>query len=134
MGIFKEFREFAVRGNMIDMAVGIIIGAAFGGVVSSLVADVLMPPLGLLVGGADFSDLGIVLKAAEGDDPAVVLAYGRFIQLVIDFVIVAFAVFMLIRGINSLRREEKAAPSTPPAPTREEMLLSEIRDLLKVRQ
>lgn len=133
MGFFKEFREFAVKGNVVDLAVGIIIGAAFSSVVSSLVADIIMPPIGLLVGGVDFSDLAITLKAASGDEPAVVLGYGRFLQFVIDFLIVAFAVFLLIKGINSLKRKEEAAPSAPPKPTREEELLAEIRDLLKVR-
>jgi large conductance mechanosensitive channel len=131
MGIFAEFKEFAVKGNMVDMAVGIIIGAAFGTVISSLVADVLMPPLGLLIGGVDFSDLAITLKAATGDEPAVVLGYGQFIQHVIDFLIVALAIFVVVKGINSLRRQEAAAPEVPPAPTREEALLTEIRDLLK---
>ena len=129
----QEFKEFAMRGNMIDMAVGIIIGAAFGKIVSSLVADVIMPPLGLLIGGVDFTDLAITLKRATGDDPAVLLRYGAFLQTVVDFLIVAFAIFLMVKGINSLRRKQadKPAPAAPPAPTAEEKLLPEIRDLLK---
>ncbi len=136
MSILSEFKAFAVKGNVVDMAVGIIIGAAFGKIVSSFVGDVVMPPLGLLIGGVDFSDLAIVLKAAEGDLPAVTLAYGKFIQTILDFTIVAFAIFMGIKVINRLKREEEAAPApaAPPAPTRDQELLSEIRDLLKVRQ
>ena len=132
--LIKEFREFAVKGNVIDLAVGIIIGAAFGKIVSSFVGDVVMPPLGVLIGGVDFTDLAITLKAAEGDLPAVVLAYGKFIQTVIDFLIVAFAIFMGVKVINRLKREEEAAPSAPPAPSKEQELLSEIRDLLKSQQ
>ena len=133
MGLISEFKAFAVKGNVVDMAVGIIIGAAFGKIVSSFVGDVVMPPLGLLTGGVDFSDLAVVLKAAQGDTPAVVLAYGKFIQTVIDFLIVAFAIFMGIKAINRLKREEAVAPSVPPAPTPQETLLTEIRDLLKAQ-
>jgi large conductance mechanosensitive channel len=133
MGMLNEFKAFAVKGNVVDMAVGIIIGAAFGKIVSSFVGDVVMPPLGLLIGGVDFSDLAIVLKAAEGDVPAVMLAYGKFIQTVIDFLIVAFAIFMGVKVINRLKREEAVAPSVPPAPTPQETLLTEIRDLLKAQ-
>lgn len=126
----KEFKEFAMRGNMIDMAVGIIIGGAFGKIVSSLVADVIMPPLGLLIGGVDFTDLALTLKQAVGDSPAVVLSYGRFIQSILDFTIIAFAIFMLIKGMNSMKRKHVQAPAAPPAPSAEEKLLTEIRDLL----
>ncbi|MFK0093073.1 large-conductance mechanosensitive channel protein MscL [Pseudomonas sp. NPDC090592] len=133
MGMISEFKAFAVKGNVVDMAVGIIIGAAFGKIVSSFVGDVVMPPLGLLIGGVDFSDLAITLKAAEGDVPAVVLAYGKFIQTVIDFLIVAFAIFMGVKVINRLKREEAVAPTAPPVPTAEETLLTEIRDLLKTQ-
>ena len=133
MSFLSEFKAFAVKGNVVDMAVGIIIGAAFGKIVSSFVGDVVMPPLGLLIGGVDFSDLAVVLKAAEGDSAAVVLAYGKFIQTVVDFIIVASAIFMGIKGINRLRREEEAAPAEPPAPSVEQQLLGEIRDLLKAR-
>ena len=131
MGIISEFKAFAVKGNVVDMAVGIIIGAAFGKIVSSFVGDIVMPPLGVLIGGVDFSDLAIVLKAASGETPAVTLAYGKFIQTVLDFLIVALAIFIGIKALNRLKREEAAAPSLPPAPSPEETLLSEIRDLLK---
>ncbi|TBU90974.1 large-conductance mechanosensitive channel protein MscL [Stutzerimonas kirkiae] len=131
MSFISEFKTFAVRGNVIDMAVGIIIGAAFGKIVSSFVDGVIMPPLGLLIGGVDFSDLAIVLKEAAGDAPAVLLSYGAFIQTVVDFAIVAFAIFLAIKAINHLKREEAAAPAAPPAPSAEEALLTEIRDLLK---
>ena len=133
MSFLSEFKAFAVKGNVVDMAVGIIIGAAFGKIVSSFVGDVVMPPLGLLIGGVDFSDLAVVLKAAEGDSAAVVLAYGKFIQTVVDFIIVAFAIFMGIKVINRLKREEAAAPAETPAPSVEQQLLGEIRDLLKAR-
>lgn len=134
MSFIKEFREFAVRGNVVDMAVGIIIGAAFGKIVSSFVADVIMPPLGVLLGGVDFTDLSVTLRAAVGDNPEVVLRYGVFIQTVVDFTIVAFAVFLAIKFINRLKRKEEAAPTppeVPPPPSKEELLLAEIRDLLK---
>ncbi len=138
MSLIKEFKEFAIKGNMIDMAVGIIIGGAFGKVVSSLVQDVIMPPIGLLIGGVDFADLAITLKAASGDQPAVMLRYGAFLQTLVDFLIVALAVFFLVKGINALKRqaaaEEAAAPPPPPEPSAEERLLAEIRDLLKARQ
>ncbi|MFJ3483416.1 large-conductance mechanosensitive channel protein MscL [Pseudomonas sp. NPDC090202] len=131
MSVLSEFKAFAVKGNVVDMAVGIIIGAAFGKIVSSFVGDVIMPPLGLLIGGVDFSDLAVTLRAAEGTAPAVVLAYGKFIQTVIDFLIVAFAIFMGVKAINRLKREEAVAPTVPPVPTPQETLLTEIRDLLK---
>ncbi|WP_313286557.1 large-conductance mechanosensitive channel protein MscL [Stutzerimonas kunmingensis] len=131
MSLINEFKAFAVRGNVVDMAVGIVIGAAFGKIVSSFVDGVIMPPLGLLIGGVDFSDLAIVLKDAVGEAPAVVLRYGAFIQTVVDFVIIAFAIFMAIKAINHLKRKEAEAPSVPPAPSKEELLLTEIRDLLK---
>ena len=134
MSIISEFKAFAVKGNVVDMAVGIIIGAAFGKIVSSFVGDVVMPPLGVLIGGVDFTDLAITLKAAEGDLPAVVLAYGKFIQTVLDFLIVAFAIFMGIKVLNKLKREEEAAPPAPAPPTKDQELLSEIRDLLRTQQ
>jgi large conductance mechanosensitive channel len=134
MSLLQEFKAFAVKGNVVDMAVGIIIGAAFGKIVSSFVGDVIMPPIGLLIGGVDFSDLAVTLKAAEGDLPAVVLSYGKFIQTILDFIIVAFAIFMGIKVINKLKREEAEEPSVPPAPSPEEVLLTEIRDLLKNQQ
>jgi large conductance mechanosensitive channel len=131
MSVLSEFKAFAVKGNVVDMAVGIIIGAAFGKIVSSFVGDVVMPPIGLLIGGVDFSDLAITLRPANGTVPAVVMAYGKFIQTVIDFIIVAFAIFMGVKAINRLKREEAVAPSVPAAPTPQETLLTEIRDLLK---
>lgn len=134
MGMLKEFREFAVKGNVVDMAVGIIIGAAFGKIVSSFVGDVVMPPLGLLIGGVDFSDLAIVIKEAAGDVPAISIAYGKFIQTVMDFTIVAFAIFIAVKAINTLKRKEQEAPAAPPPPSAEVQLLAEIRDLLKARK
>lgn len=133
MSWLQEFKSFAVRGNVVDMAVGIIIGAAFGKIVSSLVADVVTPPLGLLIGGVDFSDLVITLKAAADGAPAITMAYGKFIQTAFDFIIVAFAIFLLVKGINTLKRKEAEKPSEPPKPSNEEVLLAEIRDLLKER-
>lgn len=134
MSFMKEFREFAMRGNVVDLAVGVIIGAAFGRIVSSLVADIIMPPLGLLLGGVDFKQFHFVLRAAEGTIPAVVMNYGSFIQSVFDFVIVALAIFAAIKLMNKLRREKAEEPATPPSPTTEEKLLTEIRDLLKAQQ
>lgn len=131
MSIAREFREFAVKGNMVDMAVGIIIGVAFGKIISSLVNDVIMPPLGLLIGGVDFSELVIVLKQAEGEAEAVVMRWGLFVNNLIDFLIIAVVIFMVIKAINRLKRKEEAIPEVPPAPTREQVLLEEIRDLLK---
>lgn len=128
-----EFKEFAVKGNVVDMAVGIIIGAAFGKIVSALVGGVIMPPIGVALGGVDFSDLAFVIKEAVGDVPAVVISYGAFIQTVIDFTIIAFAIFMVIKLINSMKKAEEEAPKEPPAPSTEEVLLTEIRDLLKNR-
>lgn len=134
MSLVKEFREFAMRGNVIDLAVGVIIGAAFGKIVSSFVGDIVMPPLGVLVGGVNFTDLAVTLQAAVGDKPAVVLAYGKFIQTIFDFVIIAFAVMMGVKAINHLKRPQPAAEAAEPvapAPTAEQVLLTEIRDLLK---
>ncbi|MFE8151718.1 large-conductance mechanosensitive channel protein MscL [Brenneria goodwinii] len=131
MSIIKEFREFAMRGNVVDLAVGVIIGAAFGKIVSSLVSDIIMPPLGLLIGGVDFKQFSLVLRAAQGDVPAVVMHYGVFIQNIFDFIIVAFAIFMAIKLMNKLRRKQEDTPAAPPKPSAEEKLLTEIRDLLK---
>lgn len=136
MGLVKEFREFAMRGNVIDIAVGIIIGVAFGRIVSSLVADIIMPPIGLLIGGVDFSELKIILKQGSVDNmgnviEAVSINYGAFIQSTIDFIIIAFAIFMVIKVMNSLKKKEEAKPAEPPIPPKEEVLLTEIRDLLK---
>ncbi len=133
-GLLSEFKNFAVKGNMIDMAVGIIIGAAFGKIVSSLVSDIIMPPIGLLVGGVNFTDLTLTLKEAVGDTPAVTWNYGNFIQVVIDFLIVAWAVFMFVKAISLAKKKEEVAEAPapePPAPSKEEILLTEIRDLLK---
>ena len=134
MSIVKEFKEFAVRGNVVDMAVGIIIGAAFGKIVSSLVSDVVMPPLGWLIGGVDFSDLAIILpEMVEGKGPVSIM-YGKFIQTILDFTIVAFAIFMMVKVINRLKKKEEAKPAEPTPPSNEEVLLTEIRDLLKQKQ
>jgi large conductance mechanosensitive channel len=131
MALLKEFKTFAMRGNVVDMAVGIIIGGAFGKIVSSLVNDVIMPPIGVLIGGVDFKDLSMTIKEAEGDVAAVTINYGNFIQNIFDFIIVAFAIFMVIKGMNSMKKKEEEAPAAPPAPSKEEQLLAEIRDLLK---
>jgi large conductance mechanosensitive channel len=137
MGMIKEFKDFAMRGNVVDMAVGIIIGGAFGKIVASFVADVIMPPLGLLIGGVDFTQLKITLQDAVVDaagavsTEAVSINYGNFVQTAVDFIIIAFAIFIAIKGMNSLKKKEEAAPAPPPAPSKEEVLLTEIRDLLK---
>ena len=125
--MLKEFKDFAMRGNVVDMAVGIIIGAAFGKIVSSLVSDVIMPPIGMVMGSVDFSDLTLALGEAEG---AATLNYGLFINTVINFLIVAFAIFLLIKGINSMKKKEEEKPKEAPKPSAEEVLLTEIRDLL----
>ncbi len=131
MGLLKEFKEFAMRGNVVDMAVGIVIGAAFGKIVSSFVADVLMPPIGMLLGGVDFTGLSITLKEAVGKAPAVTLNYGKFIQSVVDFTIIAFAIFMVVKAMNAIQKKKEEAPAEPPKPSNEELLLTEIRDILK---
>ena len=132
MQIIKEFKDFAMRGNVVDMAVGVIIGGAFGKIVSSLVSDVLMPPIGMLTGGVDFKNLAVTLKDAVLDKPAVTIKYGLFINSIIDFTIVAFVIFMVIKGMNTLKKKEAAAPPpAPPEPSSQERLLMEIRDLLK---
>ncbi len=131
MKILNEFKAFAMKGNVIDMAVGIIIGAAFGKIVASMVSDIIMPPIGLLVGGVNFSDLTFVMKEAVGENPAVTINYGNFLQVTFDFLIVAAAIFMFIKAINAAKKKEEAAPAAPPAPPKEEILLTEIRDLLK---
>ena len=131
MSLGSEFKEFAMKGNVVDMAVGIIIGAAFGKIVASFVADVLMPPLGLALGGVNFTDLAIVLKEAVGETPAVTVAWGKFVQTIIDFLIVAIAVFVGIKAMNSMKKKEEEAPAAPAEPPKQEVLLEEIRDLLK---
>jgi large conductance mechanosensitive channel len=131
MGMISEFKEFAMRGNVMDMAVGIIIGGAFGKIVSSLVSDLIMPPLGMLLGKVNFSDLAVTLQEASGETAAVTLNYGMFLQTTLDFIIIAAAIFLVIKGMNSLKKKQEAEPAAPPVPSREEILLSEIRDLLK---
>jgi len=131
MSMMSEFKSFAMRGNVIDMAVGIVIGGAFGKIVSSFVSDVLMPPIGMLLGGVDFSDLAIVLKEAVGETAAVTLNYGVFIQTILDFMIIAFAIFMVVKAMNRMKKKEEAAPAAPPKPSAEVELLTEIRDALK---
>jgi large conductance mechanosensitive channel len=133
MSVMQEFKEFAMRGNVVDLAVGVVIGGAFGKIVSSVVADVIMPPIGLLMGGVDFTDLKVVLKDAVGEVPAVTLNYGSFVQTCVDFIIIAFAIFMLIKALNSMQRKQEEAPAAPPPPPAQEVLLTEIRDLLKNR-
>src|SRR4028119_2471649 len=139
MSLLKEFKEFAVKGNVVDLAIGIVIGAAFGRIVSSLVDDVIMPPIVKLIGGADFSNLFIPLdekargiaSLEEAKKAGAVIAYGNFLQNCINFLIIAFAIFLLVKAINRFRRKEADAPQVTPAPTREESILMEIRDLLK---
>jgi large conductance mechanosensitive channel len=130
MSLLDEFKKFAMRGNVVDLAVGVVIGAAFGKIVTSFVNDVLMPPIGLLVGGVDFSGLAVTLKAAEGDAPAVLWRYGAFIQTIVDFAIIAFAIFLVVKAMNAMQRKEEAAPAPPPP---EVTLLTEIRDALRSR-
>ena len=136
MGLIKEFKEFAMRGNVLDMAVGIVIGGAFGKIVSSFVEDILMPPIGVLMGGVNFSDLKIVFKQAvmDGENvvtPEVALRYGNFIQVIFDFLIIAFAIFMLIKAVNKFNKKREEAPAAPEAPPADVQLLTEIRDLLQ---
>ncbi len=134
MSLMKEFREFSMRGSVVDLAVGVIIGAAFGKIVSSLVSDVLMPPLGLLIGGIDFSNLSFILKEASTPDGGVFLRYGKFLQSVFDFLIVAWVIFMVIKGINTLKRKQAQTPAPPAPPPADIVLLSEIRDILKTQR
>lgn len=131
MSMMSEFKSFSMRGNVVDMAVGIVIGGAFGKIVSSFVNDVLMPPIGMMMGGVDFSELAVVLKEASGEASAVTLNYGIFIQTVLDFLIVAFAIFMVIKAMNNMKKKEEEAPAEPPKPSAEVELLTEIRDSLK---
>jgi large conductance mechanosensitive channel len=140
MGMMQEFREFAVKGNAVDLAVGVVIGAAFGQIVNSLVKDIIMPPIGFITGGIDFSDYFVNLSGGEyaslqaaTEAGAVTVNVGAFINVVINFLIVAWAIFLLVKGMNRMRRKEEAAPAAPPAPSKEEVLLTEIRDLLAAR-
>ncbi len=128
MSFISEFKKFAMRGNVIDMAVGIILGGAFGTIVSSLVNDVIMPPIGLLLGGVDFSNIAVTIKQATADSPAVVIAIGKFINTIVSFLIIALSIFIMIKGISKLERKKEEAPA---APTKDQELLTEIRDLLK---
>lgn len=124
MSVLKEFKEFAMRGNVVDLAVGVVIGGAFGAIVNSLVGDIIMPVIGVMTGGVDFSGLAIKVGAAS-------IAYGKFIQATFSFIIVAFALFLIVKGMNSMKKQEVAAPAPPPEPSSQEVLLAEIRDLLK---
>jgi large conductance mechanosensitive channel len=133
MGMMQEFKEFATRGNVVDMAIGIVIGVAFGTIVSSFVEHVLTPPIGLLIGGVDFRELAVTLRGATADDPAVTLGYGIFIQSVFDFIIIALAIFLAIKVMNRLKRKQDEAPAEPPKAPPEQILLTEIRDLLRSR-
>lgn len=133
MSMVSEFKAFAMRGNVVDMAVGVVMGGAFGKIVSSVVSDVIMPPIGLALGGVDFTGLKFVLKKAEGEAAAVTLNYGSFIQTIVDFLIIAFAIFMVVKAMNAAKKKEEAAPAAPPAPTKEEVLLTEIRDALRAK-
>jgi large conductance mechanosensitive channel len=131
MKLVDEFKAFAMKGNVVDMAVGIVIGAAFGRIVSSSVSDIVMPPLGLIIGGVNFTDLKVIMKAATEASPAVTWNYGNFLQVCFDFLIVAFAVFIVIKAMNAVKKKQETEPEVPAVPSKEEILLTEIRDLLK---
>lgn len=131
MGMIQEFKDFAMRGNVVDLAVGVVIGAAFGKIVSSLVADVITPIIGVLVGGVDFSELAVTLKPAVAEQAAVLLSYGKFLQTIFDFIIIAFAIFLFVKLMNKLHQKKAAEPAPPAPPPAQEVLLTEIRDLLK---
>lgn len=131
MSMIKEFKAFAMRGNVVDLAVAVIIGGAFGKIVASFVSDILMPPIGMLLGGVEFTDLVIVLREATADAEAVTITYGVFFQNVVDFVIIAFSIFMMIQAISASKKKEEVLPESPVLPSKEEELLTEIRDLLK---
>lgn len=138
MSFLKEFKAFAMRGNVVDMAVGIIIGGAFGKIVTSIVNDIIMPPIGILIGGVDFAELKIVLKqaavdAAGAEIPAVTMNYGVLVNTIINFLIIAFSIFLVIKAMNSMKKKEEAAPAAPPAPSPQEVLLTEIRDILRTK-
>jgi large conductance mechanosensitive channel len=137
MGMLSEFKDFAMKGNVVDMAVGVVIGGAFGKIVTSFTNDVLMPPIGVLLGGVDFSELKIPIKDAVGDVAAVSINYGTFLNMILDFVIIAFAIFLVVKAMNTAmaasKKKEVAAPAAPPPPSREEVLLTEIRDALRSR-
>ena len=130
MGMLSESKKFAVKGNVVDMAVGIIIGAAFGKIVTSLVNDIIMPPIGVLIGGVDFSDLSLVVKEATAENPAVTINWGNTVQTIINFIIIAFSIFMVVKAMNKMQKKEEEKPAAPPEPSKEEILLTEIRDAL----
>lgn len=133
MGMMQEFKQFAMRGNVVDMAVGIVVGAAFGKITTSFVNDILMPPIGLMLGGVDFSNLVVTLKAKTAEAEAVTLNYGVFINTVLDFLIIAFAIFMVVKAMNAMKKREEQTPETPPQPSQDIVLLTEIRDALRNR-
>ena len=137
MGMLSEFKDFAMKGNVVDMAVGVVIGGAFGKIVTSFTNDILMPPIGLALGGVDFSDLMVKLKEAQGDVEAVTVNYGTFLNTVLDFLIIAFAIFLVVKAMNTamdrMKKKEEEAPEAPPEPSKEEVLLTEIRDALRSR-
>jgi large conductance mechanosensitive channel len=133
MGMMQEFKAFAMRGNVVDMAVGIVVGGAFGKITTSFVNDVLMPPIGMLLGGVDFSQLAVTLQEKTEEAEAVTLNYGQFVNTVLDFIIIAFAIFLVVKAMNAMKRKEEAAPAAPPQPSKEEVLLTEIRDALRNR-
>jgi large conductance mechanosensitive channel len=131
MGMMSEFKEFAVKGNVVDMAVGVVIGGAFGKVVTSLVNDIIMPPIGVLIGGVDFSKLALTIQEATAETAAVTINWGSWVQTLLNFIIIAFAIFMVVKGMNNMKKKEEAAPAEPAKPSNEEVLLTEIRDALK---
>jgi large conductance mechanosensitive channel len=131
MGMMSEFKEFAVKGNVVDMAVGVVIGGAFGKIVTSLVNDIIMPPIGMVMGGVDFSDLAFTIQEASGEVAAVTINWGSFVQTFINFIIIAFAIFMVVKGMNNMKKKEEEKPAEPAKPSNEEVLLTEIRDALK---
>lgn len=131
MGMMSEFKEFAMKGNVVDMAVGVVIGGAFGKIVTSLVNDIIMPPIGVLIGGVDFSDLALTIQEATADNPAVTINWGNTAQTILNFIIIAFAIFTVIKGMNKMKKKEEEAPAEPPKPSKEEVLLTEIRDALQ---
>lgn len=135
MGFIKEFKEFAIKGNVIDLAVGVVIGGAFGTIVTSLVDDIIMPPIGYITGGADFSNLKYIIQAADESAGVaeVAISYGNFINVIIQFLIIAFCIFLLVKGINSLKRQQEAVEEVPAGPSNEEILLTEIRDALRAK-
>ena len=134
MGMMSEFKSFAMKGNVVDMAVGVVIGAAFGKVVTSLVNDIIMPPIGVLIGGVDFSDLAITIKEATADTSAVTINWGSTAQTILNFIIIAFSIFMVVKGMNNMKKKEEEAPAAPAKPSKEEVLLTEIRDALKSKE